>query len=67
MNTNELSDDEIYGQAIEYIKDREVCGVATIQRKFNLGYARASRILERMSDAGILGPYNGSQSRKVIK
>ena len=32
----------------------------------SIGYARASRIIEMMAAAGILGEYKGSQAREVM-
>jgi DNA segregation ATPase FtsK/SpoIIIE, S-DNA-T family len=37
-----------------------------LQRKLSIGYARASRIIEMMAAAGILGEYKGSQAREVL-
>jgi len=37
-----------------------------LQRRLNIGYARASRIIEMMAAAGILGEYKGSQAREVM-
>jgi DNA segregation ATPase FtsK/SpoIIIE, S-DNA-T family len=31
-----------------------------------VGYSRASRIIDQMADAGILGDYKGSQARECI-
>ena len=39
--------------------------VSLLQRRLSIGYARASRIIEMMAEAGILGEYKGSQAREV--
>jgi DNA segregation ATPase FtsK/SpoIIIE-like protein len=40
--------------------------VSLLQRRLNVGYARASRIIEMMAASGILGEYKGSQAREVL-
>ena len=37
-----------------------------IQRKFQIGYNRAGRLLDQLEAAGIVGPYNGSKDRAVL-
>lgn len=37
-----------------------------IQRKLSLGYARAARIVDMLSDMGYVGPFEGSKPRKVL-
>jgi S-DNA-T family DNA segregation ATPase FtsK/SpoIIIE len=40
--------------------------VSLLQRRLSIGYARSSRLIERMAATGILGEYKGSQSREVM-
>lgn len=40
--------------------------VSLIQRKFNLGYNRAYRIMEQFEENGVVGPVKGSKPRKVL-
>ena len=40
--------------------------MSLLQRKLSVGYARASRMIEMMAGAGILGEYKGSQAREVL-
>ena len=39
--------------------------VSLLQRRLTIGYSRASRLIEQMAQAGILGDYKGSQAREV--
>jgi uncharacterized membrane-anchored protein len=40
--------------------------VSLLQRRLTIGYARASRLIEEMAAACIVGEYKGSQAREVI-
>ncbi|MCF0212832.1 MAG: hypothetical protein HUK17_08095, partial [Bacteroidales bacterium] len=37
-----------------------------LQRKLQLGYNRAGRIMDQLEAAGIVGAYNGSKAREVL-
>jgi S-DNA-T family DNA segregation ATPase FtsK/SpoIIIE len=37
-----------------------------IQRRLNLGYNRAGRLIDQLEKAGIVGPFKGSKAREVI-
>ncbi|MDB4489514.1 hypothetical protein N9243_00925, partial [bacterium] len=37
-----------------------------LQRALGIGYTRASRLIDQMSDAGILGPHKGSKAREIF-
>ena len=37
-----------------------------LQRKLNVGYTRAARLIDQLSDARVVGPYEGSKSREVL-
>jgi S-DNA-T family DNA segregation ATPase FtsK/SpoIIIE len=51
---------------VRVVLDSQRGSVSLLQRRLNIGYARASRIIEVMAAAGILGEYKGSQAREVL-
>ena len=40
--------------------------VSLVQRKFNVGYSRAGRIVDQLADHRVIGGYQGSKSREVL-
>ena len=37
-----------------------------LQRRFNLGFNRAARIVDQMEEFGVIGPQNGSKPREIL-
>lgn len=58
--------DELFEDAVEVVLGSGRGSVSLLQRKLGIGYARAARIIESMSDQGILGSDRGSKARKVL-
>ena len=57
--------DELFDSAVRIVLESKRGSVSLLQRRLAIGYARASRLIEQMADAGILGEYKGSQAREV--
>lgn len=62
----EFEHDELYDDAVKVVIETKRGSVSLLQRRLSIGYARASRLIERMAATGILGDYKGSQSREVL-
>lgn len=58
--------DEMIPKAIEVVVESGMASTTLLQRKLKLGYARAARIIDELSEKGIVGPYEGSKPRKVL-
>lgn len=58
--------DELFDEAVRIVLESRRGSVSLLQRRLSIGYARASRIIEMMAAAGILGEYKGSQAREVM-
>ena len=54
-----------FKEAARLIVREQVGSTSLIQRKMNLGYNRAGRIMDQLEDAGIVGPSEGSKPRQV--
>ena len=40
--------------------------MSLVQRKFNVGYSRAGRIIDMLAEHRVIGGYQGSKSREVL-
>jgi len=58
--------DELFEQAVEVVLETCRGSVSLLQRRLTIGYSRASRLIEEMAAAGIVGTYKGSQAREVL-
>jgi len=66
IDTSEMIRDELFDEAVQIVLETHRGSVSLLQRRLNVGYARASRIIEMMAASGILGEYKGSQAREVV-
>jgi len=66
IDTSDMSRDELFDDAVRIVLETKRGSVSLLQRRLNIGYARASRIIEMMASSGILGEYKGSQAREVM-
>ncbi|MDB4968291.1 MAG: cell division FtsK/SpoIIIE [Myxococcales bacterium] len=64
--TAEEGDDPLYDQAVRIVCETRMASVSMIQRRLQIGFNRASRLVERMERDGIVGAPNGSKPREVL-
>ena len=57
--------DDLFKEAARLIVREQQGSTSLIQRRMNLGYNRAGRIMDQLEDAGIVGPSEGSKPRQV--
>jgi S-DNA-T family DNA segregation ATPase FtsK/SpoIIIE len=62
----EEGDDPLYDQAVRLVCETRLASVSMIQRRLQVGFNRASRMVERMEREGIVGAPNGSKPREVL-
>ena len=56
----------MFPKAVEVVVEAGMASTTLLQRKLKLGYARAARIVDELSEKGIIGPFEGSKPRKVL-
>ena len=57
--------DPLFDDAVRIVLETRRGSVSLLQRRLTIGYSRASRLIDQMSEAGIVGEYKGSQAREV--
>jgi S-DNA-T family DNA segregation ATPase FtsK/SpoIIIE len=58
--------DERFEEAARIIVRYQQGSVSFLQRKLQLGYSRAARIMDQLEEAGIVGPNDGSKARTIL-
>jgi S-DNA-T family DNA segregation ATPase FtsK/SpoIIIE len=58
--------DEKLDEAVRCVAVHRMASASFLQRKLNVGYNRAAKIIEEMERQGIVGPQQGSKPRKVL-
>jgi len=64
--SNDPEQDEFYDLAVSFVIEKGKVSVSSIQRQFKIGYNRASRIVEAMENAGLVGPMQTNGSRELL-
>lgn len=59
-------DEWLLKSATAYVRETGKVTVSMLQKKFTLGFAEASRLVDRLEEAGVIGGYNGSGPREVL-
>lgn len=58
--------DELWEDVVRWVVDRGQASTSMIQRRFAIGFQRASRILDMMEERQIVGPRDGPRPREVL-
>ena len=69
INNSENADeekDELYNKAVDLIKVEGKASTSFLQRKLQIGYNRAARIMETMEKEGIVGQANHVGKREIL-
>ncbi len=66
LDPTDMTKDELFEDGVRIVLESKRGSVSLLQRRLNIGYARASRMIEMMAGSGILGEYKGSQAREVM-
>ncbi|MFW5676024.1 MAG: DNA translocase FtsK 4TM domain-containing protein [Acetivibrio ethanolgignens] len=58
--------DEYFVEAGRFIIEKDKASIGMLQRVYKIGFNRAARIMDQLSDAGVVGPEEGTKPRKVL-
>ena len=65
-STGEDNYDERYDEILAWASTQKEISASLIQRRFQLGYPRAARLVETFEREGVVGPSSGSKPRQVL-
>ncbi len=65
-SSGESDEDELYSQALDIIKSEGKASTSFLQRKLQIGYNRAARIIDMMEEKGIVSKANHVGKREVL-
>ena len=60
------ADDPEVSEAIRIVRMENKATTGLLQRRMNIGYAKAARIIDVLEELGVVGPFNGSDPREVL-
>ena len=64
----EPEDDELLGEAMELVRQERHASATFLQRRLRIGYVRASRLMDKLEERGIVGPPEGAGgSRRILE
>ncbi len=58
--------DPLWEEVVRFVVSRATASTSMIQRKFSIGFQRASRLLDMMEERSIVGPKDGSRPREIL-
>lgn len=64
--SSEDEEDNLYQEAKRIVLATRIASISMLQRRLKIGFNRAARLIERMEEEGIVGPYREGKPRKVI-
>ncbi len=68
FENSELNDkDELYQNALKLVKQEGKASTSFLQRKLQIGYNRAARIIDMMEESGVVSKANHVGKREILK
>lgn len=65
-NSTDVERDEYFIEAAKFIIEKDKASIGMLQRVYRIGFNRAARMMDQLSDAGIVGPDEGTKPRQVL-
>ncbi|RJQ37895.1 hypothetical protein C4559_02805 [Candidatus Microgenomates bacterium] len=66
ISNNIGGEDELLEEAKKVVASYDRASASLLQRRLQIGYARAARILDELEKAGVVGPGEGAKPREVL-
>ncbi len=62
----EANSDPLFEEALLIIRSSKTASASFLQRRLQIGYNRAARLIESMESRGIVGPADGARPREIL-
>ena len=59
-------DDELYSEVKAYIGTLKAISTSSLQRRFRIGYAKASRLIDKLEEDKLISPYDDSSKPREV-
>jgi S-DNA-T family DNA segregation ATPase FtsK/SpoIIIE len=63
---SESAADEMFAEAVDFIIEKDKASTSMLQRRFRIGYNRASRLMDEIESKGVVGPEDGGKPRRIL-
>lgn len=64
--SGDAAQDPLYGEVQNFVREQGRASISLVQRRFQIGFNRAARLVEQLEHDGIIGPADGSKPRAVL-
>ena len=64
--SDDKGDDSKYADAVRVAVEEKRISTSLLQRKLEIGYSRAAKLIDRMQEEGIVSPPDGSKPRAIL-
>ena len=58
--------EDLFKAAIQLVRHENKATISLLQRRLQIGFAEAGRVMQKLFDEGVVGPYNGNKPREVL-
>lgn len=59
-------DGKLIADATDLVRQENKATISLLQRRLKIGYSKAASVMQALEDAGVVGPYRGSEFREVL-
>ena len=65
-NSGSMEGDPLFEEAKALVLETQKASASMLQRRLSVGFNRATRLMEELEEAGVIGPAEGTKPRKVL-
>lgn len=61
-----VENEELYARCVELVRAEQKAGTALLQRRFNIGYGRAAKMIDMMIERNVISPKSSKKLRHKV-